>query len=266
MTKIAFIKHLQTFPTISYSWEELWPQLQKQGWLCKQDGNDFTQALNVKLIRHSPRRENKNNYHWRYCFPMETEDQQSPGLHVFQSSKSVQMFLARFPYLLSNDSTLKVLLRERGWNDKSKKGMWTSPLSCTSEAFADIRTFLWRNPQMLFENGFEEQSTGKDKVLKALTIPLEEDSKNSSLDETVEKNQRSERTQRDMLKYIAQHREIRMGDGRNPNTGFMFQIEHHAKNLLCELGWEFKVAKDSVLSNHCNEDWWMDMQVLCCTV
>ena len=107
--------HLARNPVITEEWKDLWPKLQDHGW----------RAVDVKNEKYSI-----DGLHEAtkivYAHMPEEVDCPQPGVHVFASKIAVVRFVARFPYLLQDDTELVETLLRVGWsrNKKDLRFLW----------------------------------------------------------------------------------------------------------------------------------------------
>lgn len=147
--------HMLQNPCLSFEWTSLWPLMMDQGWLAVDTTKDG-------LAVDGMDKDQKFLYAFR---PNEFRNELVAGTTVFASKLAVAQYIARFPYLLQNDSTLMETLQRHGWK-KNNRQQFTAPLESISRSLKDTRVHLWLHPHVLFQHYWAE--CGEDRILSAI--------------------------------------------------------------------------------------------------
>jgi hypothetical protein len=110
--------HLANNPVVTEEWKDLWPKLQDHGWRAVD-----VKVENVKIDGLHPATR------VIYAYSPETVIEPIPGVHIFASKIALTRFIARYPYLLQNDTIFTQTLLRHGWTRDKKDTVWKWPSS-----------------------------------------------------------------------------------------------------------------------------------------
>lgn len=117
--------HLTQNPCLLQTWQELWRRLQNHGWRA------------IELASHHPLmidELNPEDHRVAYVYaPENLSVTYEAGAHVFTSKSAVIQYIARFPYLLQEESCLAQTLLRHHWK-RNAQNSFQPPSESTTTA------------------------------------------------------------------------------------------------------------------------------------